>query len=151
MRSSFHFSLAYVGKISLDEFIKKEDNEIISAIRRIVLEEAKIIEFKRYLRVNRLKETILSIKDLGNYIFLIHRKSYWKHYREFNDRGGNFNYIEAYIGYHMFMGFKKYYLGIPTPADLFMSFKKISLVKPKLFMNMLENALNFSKMLNSKL
>jgi hypothetical protein len=153
LRASFFFAMAYDGLITIDEFVKQTNNGItISVVRQIVLEEAKITEFRKYLRVNRLKETLLSVKDLGNYVFLINRKSYWKNYFKFYDRGRNFNYIQAYIGYHMLLGFKnfyKYYLGIPTPVEMFINFKRVSLTKPGNLLNEIEKALIFSKKLNS--
>lgn len=154
LRSSYYFSLACTNTITVYELIKTIDEEAISIIRQIVLEDAKISEFKKFLKMNRLMESLLSIKDLGNYIFLIRRKSYWKQYSKFYDRSKNFNYIQAYVGYHMFIGFKnfyKYYLGIPTPIEIFINFKRVSLSKPGKFSNVLDDALSFSKKLNSLL
>lgn len=152
LRSSFFFSLACENAMAIDEFVKQTNNDTISIIRQIVLEDAKITEFKKYLRVNKLKEALLSVRDLGNYIFLINRRSYWKSYPKFYDRGKNFNYIQAYIGYHMLLGFKsfyEYYHGIPTPVEIFINFKRVSLTKPGNLLNQIEEALIFSKKLNS--
>ena len=152
LRSSFFFALACENAIAIDEFVKQTNNDTISIIRQIVLEDAKISEFKKYLRVNKLKEALLSLRDLGNYIFLINRRSYWKSYPKFYDRGKNFNYIQAYIGYHMLLGFKsfyEYYHGIPTPVEIFINFKRVSLTKPGNLLNQIEEALIFSKKLNS--